>query len=183
MVNQKEQIKLAKNGDKEMLINLLKSVEKPIYNTAFYYMGNEYDAKDVTQEALIKIYTKINTFQEKSQFNTWVQRITYNICMDKFRKNRNEVSIDGAEIVLPSDFETEQEIENKIMVEELISKILVLPENIKAVMILRYVQEFSYKEIAEVMNVPLNTVKSYIYRGREKLIKEYNQGGDNDDRM
>lgn len=178
IVEQKEMIQLAKYGDKEVLVDLLRSVEKSIYNTAFYYMGNEHDAKDVTQDALIKIYTKIDTFQEKSQFNTWVQRITYNICMDKFRKNKHEVSIEGAELVLPSDFETEQKIENKIIIEDLISKILMFPEKIKVVMILRYVQEFSYQEISDVLNVPINTVKSYLFRGREKLLKEYHRGGE-----
>lgn len=90
IVNQQNIIQLAKGGNQEAIVTLLKNTESSVYKTAFYFMGNEHDAKDVTQEVLIKIYTKLNTFQEKSQFHTWVQRITTNICMDKFRKNKTE---------------------------------------------------------------------------------------------
>ncbi|OEF96906.1 RNA polymerase subunit sigma [Vulcanibacillus modesticaldus] len=180
-MNQQQLIQLAKAGNKKALVDLLKSIEKPIYKTAFYFMGNEHDAKDVAQEALIKVYTKLNTFQDKSQFNTWVQRIVTNICMDKFRKNKNFVSIEGSEMVLASKLNIEQEIENKVMMEELITQIMLLPEKIKAVMILRYLHDFSYQEIAQILDLPINTVKSYLFRGRDKLQSEYSKGGLRDD--
>lgn len=172
-MGQKELIHLAKAGNKEAMINLLKSVENSIFKTAFYFMGNEHDAKDAAQEALMKVYTKLNTFQEKSQFTTWVQRITTNVCMDKFRKNKNEFSFDSTEIILPDNLNIEKKIENKVMVEELIVLIYRLPEKIKAVMILRHFHEFSYQEISDVLNLPLNTVKSYLFRGRDQLQKDF----------
>lgn len=176
-MDQKELIQLAKAGDKEAIVDLLKSVERPIYNTAFYFMGNEHDAKDITQEALIKVYTKLDSFEEKAQFKTWVQRITTNLCMDKFRSNKHDISIEGAELVVRDYIDTQKEIENKIMVEDLITKIMLLPKKIKAVMILRYVNEFSYNEISDVLGIPINTVKSYLFRGREKIYNDYHQGG------
>ncbi len=177
IVIQQDLIQLSKAGNKDALIELLKSAEPSIYKTAFYFMGNEHDAKDVTQESLIKIYTKINTFQEKAKFNTWVQRITTNICMDKFRKNKNEISIEGTEMSLKGHLNVEKEIEDRLMVEDLINHMKNLSKTIKAVMILRYLHEFSYQEISEALDVPLNTVKSYLYRGRDQLIKAYQQGG------
>lgn len=176
-MNQENLIHLAKAGNKEALVDLLKSVETRIYKTAFYFMGNEHDAKDVTQDALMKVYTKLNTFQEKAKFNTWVQRITTNICMDKFRKNKNEISIEGTEINITGQMNVENEIENKVMVEELLHHMKNLPEKIKVVMILRYLQEFSYQEISDALDIPLNTVKSYLFRGRDQLQREYQQQG------
>ena len=180
-MDQKELIQLAKVGNKEALVDLLKSVERSIYSTAFYYMGNEHDAKDITQEALIRVYTKLDSFEEKAQFTTWVQRITTNLCMDKFRSNKHNISIEGAEMIIQDCIDTEKEVENKIMVEDLMTKVMLLPEKIKAAMILRYFNEFSYQEIAEVLDIPVNTVKSYLFRGREKIYVEYHQGGVNNE--
>lgn len=174
---QNELIQSAKAGDQEALVQLLKSVEGTIYKTAFYFMGNEHDAKDATQDTLVKIYTKIDSFQEKSKFNTWVQRIATNICMDKFRMNKNDISIEGSEMVLKGNINVEKEIENKVLLEDLVKQIKLLPDKIKAVMILRYLHEFSYHEIAESLDLPLNTVKSYLFRGRDQLQKMYQQGG------
>jgi len=176
-VNQQEIIKLAKAGDKEALINLLKSIESSVYKTALYFMGNEHDAKDVTQEALIKVYTKLDTFQDKAKFNTWVQRITTNICIDKFRKNRNDISIEGEEITVLGSLNIEKQVESKILLEEITNYIQELPNKIRAVIILRYMHEFSYQEIADSLDLPLNTVKSYLFRGRDMLLKEYQQRG------
>lgn len=176
-MNQQELIILAKAGDREALINLLKSIESSVYKTALYFMGNEHDAKDATQEALIKVYTKLDTFQEKAKFNTWVQRITTNICMDKFRKDKNDISIEGTEITISGNLDIEKEVENKILLEEITDYIQNLPDRIRAVIILRYMHEFSYQEIADSLDLPLNTVKSYLYRGRDILLKEFQQRG------
>jgi len=180
ITNPQELIPLVKAGDQQALVDLLKSIESPIYKTAYYFMGNKHDALDVTQEALLKVYTKLDTFQEKAKLTTWVQRITANICMDKFRKNKKEVIIDSQELNISEDLCIEKEIENKILVEELIRNINQLPSKIKTVMILRYLQEFSYQEISETLDLPLNTVKSYLFRGRDQLqtmMKKEQTGG------
>lgn len=176
-MNQQELIKLAKAGNRDALIDLLKSIESSVYKTALYFMGNEHDAKDATQETLIKVYTKIDTFQDKAKFNTWVQKITTNICMDKFRKNKNDISIEGADITISGSLNIEKEVESKILIEEITVYIQNLPNKIRAVIILRYMHEFSYQEIADSLDLPLNTVKSYLFRGRDMLLKEYQQKG------
>ncbi len=179
-MNQQKIIQSAKAGNREALIQLLKQIEGSIYTTAFYFMGNEHDAKDVTQEALLKVYTKLDTFQEKATFRTWVQRITTNICIDKFRRNKTDVSIEGLEMVLTDYSNIEEEVVNKEMMEELMEQISLLPEKIKSVMIFRYIHEFSYQEIANTLDIPINTVKSYLFRGRDQIqrkMKIAGQGG------
>jgi len=91
--------------------------------------------------------------------------------------NKNDISIEGSEMVLKGNINVEKEIENKVLLEDLVKQIKLLPDKIKAVMILRYLHEFSYHEIAESLDLPLNTVKSYLFRGRDQLQKMYQQGG------
>ncbi|WP_027417694.1 RNA polymerase sigma factor [Aneurinibacillus terranovensis] len=173
-------IRSAQNGDHESLVKLLEIIEHSVYRTAYYVLGNEQDALDASQEALIRIYTKINTYQEKAKFSTWVQRIVTNVCIDKFRKKKEMVSIDENETTLYAPYNVEQEVERSGMVEEVRRAINQLPEHHRTVVTLRYMQDLSYNEIAEVMNMPLNTVKSYLFRARQQLqelLKEYQKGG------
>ncbi|GIP42073.1 ECF RNA polymerase sigma factor SigW [Paenibacillus sp. J45TS6] len=173
-------IRAAQSGDRDALITLLRDIEQHVYKTAYYILNNEQDALDAAQEALIRIYTKINSYEEKAQFKTWVQRIVTNICIDKFRRTKPTVSIDEHEMV----FEGRQDVEHEVMltyvsqdVQEAISQ---LPEHHRTVIVLRYLQELSYNEIADCLDLPLNTVKSYLFRARQQLqnlLQEYQKGG------
>ncbi|MFT9848607.1 RNA polymerase sigma factor [Aneurinibacillus sp. REN35] len=175
-----ELIRSAQSGNREDLIRLLETIEHSVYRTAFYVLGNEHDALDASQEALIRIYTKIDTYQEKAKFSTWVQRIVTNVCIDKFRKKKDTVSIDQHELMLYDVQNVEYEVERAGMADEVREAIKRLPEHQRTVVTLRYLQDLSYGEIAEVMNMPLNTVKSYLYRARQQLqelLHEYQKGG------
>lgn len=173
-------IRAAREGDREALITLLRNIETHVYRTAYYLVGNEQDAMDAAQEALIRIYTKIGSYEEKAQFKTWVQRIVTNICIDKFRRSKPTVSIEEHEMV----FEGRESVEGEVMaayaakdIREAIDR---LPEHHRAVVVLRYLQDFSYNEIADSLDLPLNTVKSYLYRARQQLqvlLRDYQKGG------
>ncbi|WP_139490424.1 RNA polymerase sigma factor [Brevibacillus dissolubilis] len=175
-----ELIKRAQQGDQEALVELLRSIEQAVYKSAFYILGNEQDALDASQEALIRIYRKIDTFQEKAKFSTWVQRIVSNICMDKFRAKKETVSIDEHEMILPDKNNVEESILRTSLSEDVNKAIEKLPEQYRLVIVLRYLQDFSYQEIADTLDLPLNTVKSYLFRARQQLqdhLYEYQKGG------
>jgi len=173
-------IKAAQEGDRDALITLLREIEHHVYKTAYYILNNEQDALDAAQEALIRIYTKIGSYEEKAQFKTWVQRIVTNICIDKFRRNKPTVSIEEHEMV----FEGHDDVEHSVMraytsndVREAINQ---LPEHHRTVIVLRYIQDLSYNEIADCLDLPLNTVKSYLFRARQQLqslLADYEKGG------
>ncbi len=179
MVEQ-DQIKAAQSGDRDALVTLLRDIETHVYRTAYYILGNEQDAMDAAQEALIRIYTKIQTYEEKAQFKTWVQRIVTNICIDKFRRTKPTVSIDEHNMVFQTERDVEDEIVSTYIAKDIHEAIQKLPEHHRAVVVLRYLQDFSYNEIADSLNLPLNTVKSYLYRARQQLqslLHEYQKGG------
>lgn len=135
---------------------------------------------DAAQEALIRIYTKINSYEEKAKFKTWVQRIVTNICIDKFRRTKASVSIEEHNLVFQTENNVEQEVMASYAAKDIREAINQLPEHHRTVVVLRYLQDFSYNEIAESLDLPLNTVKSYLFRARRQLqtlLKEYQKGG------
>lgn len=173
-------IRAAQAGDRDALITLLREIEGQVYKTAFYILHNEQDAMDASQEALIRVYTKIGSYEEKAQFKTWVQRIVTNICIDKFRRTKPTVSMDEHEMVFPDKQNVEREVLSGYMAEDIREAIDQLPEHHRTVIVLRYLQDFSYNEIADSLDLPLNTVKSYLFRARQQLqnrLQEYQKGG------
>lgn len=177
-----ELIQSAQAGDREALVQLLREVETPLYRTAFYILGNEHDALDATQDALIKIYRSFHTYKHKAKFSTWAQRIVTNVCIDKCRQRKENLSIDEHDFILndQSKNEVEEEMNRKLMSEDIKGAIKQLPEKHRSVVILRYIQELSYKEIADVVDLPINTVKSHLFRARQQLqelLQDVQKGG------
>ncbi|GGJ19051.1 RNA polymerase sigma factor [Paenibacillus hunanensis] len=173
-------IKAAQEGDRDALITLLREIEHHVYKTAYYILNNEQDALDAAQEALIRIYTKIGSYEEKAQFKTWVQRIVTNICIDKFRRNKPTVSIEEHEMVFEGHDDVEHEVMRAYTSSDVREAINQLPEHHRTVIVLRYIQDLSYNEIADCLDLPLNTVKSYLFRARQQLqslLADYEKGG------
>nr|WP_202111964.1 sigma-70 family RNA polymerase sigma factor [Saccharibacillus sp. WB 17] len=180
LVVEQELIRAAQSGDRDALITLLREIEPAVYKTAYYTLNNEQDAMDAAQEALIRIYTKIGSYEEKAQFKTWVQRIVTNICIDKFRRAKPTVSIEEHEMVFEGSDSVEGEVMRAYTREDIDRAINLLPEHHRTVVILRYVQDMSYNEIAGCLDLPLNTVKSYLFRARsqlQQLLRDYQKGG------
>lgn len=175
-----ELISAAKAGDRDAAVALLRQIETHVYRTAYYFLGNEHDAMDASQEAMLKIYTKLGSFEEKASFKTWVQRIVTNVCIDKFRRARPAVSIEAHDMVFSAGNQTEERVMAAAAAEEVREAISRLPDPQRAVVVLRYLQDLSYKEIADALNLPLNTVKSYLFRARQQLqilLQEEQKGG------
>ncbi|MEW9667332.1 RNA polymerase sigma factor [Ammoniphilus sp. 3BR4] len=173
-------IRAAQAGDRDALIELLRTIEKSVYKTAYYILKNEQDAMDAAQEALIKVYNKIGTYQEKAKFTTWVQRIVTNICIDHCRKRKETTSIDEHGLPLQDKTDVEEEVQLSHMAKDIREAINLLPEQHRTVVVMRYIQDFSYTEIAEALELPLNTVKSHLFRSRQqlqKLLQDYQKGG------
>ncbi|CDN44169.1 RNA polymerase sigma factor SigW [Paenibacillus sp. P22] len=173
-------IRAAQQGDRDALVSLLREIENHVYRTAYYILGNEQDALDASQEALIRIYTKITSYEEKAQFKTWVQRIVTNICIDKFRRTKPVVSIEEHDMVFREKQDVEEEVLSAYAAKDIREAIDKLPDHHRAVVVLRYLQDFSYNEIADSLDLPLNTVKSYLFRARQQLqtlLHDYQKGG------
>lgn len=174
-------IERAKSGDVESFETLIRNHQTYAYNIAYRMVGNEEDAKDAAQEALIKVFKNLESFKGDSAFSTWLYRIVMNTCKDLLRKRKpNEISIDkGYET---DNGEVQMEIEDnsndpvtmyeqqevRVTIETALNE---LPDSYKSVVVLREIQGLSYDEISEIEDIPVGTVRSRINRGR-RILRE-----------
>ena len=165
----------ASAGDAGAFNALMGMHERRMYAVALRMCGNPEDAQDCLQEAMIRVYRSISGFKAQSSFSTWVYRITMNTCLDELRrrKNRPGTSLDGLLEMgwSPSDEGDTPERhalrrEARASIQRFIGE---LPEDMRAAVVLRDVEGYSYDEIAEILGANVGTVKSRISRGREKL--------------
>ena len=170
-----EVIRLAKQGDRDAIVMILKTSENDIYQTAYYLTKNEADAKDLTQDSLLRIYQKFYTYQGQASIKVWAQRITTNLFLDKVRKKKAQLfSLDDQEAYqyIPEDGSSvEEQVEDHMKSLEVRDAVTKLPEQYKIVIVLRYLQDMSYKEISDILEIPENTVKTHLFRAR-KLLKD-----------
>jgi RNA polymerase sigma-70 factor (ECF subfamily) len=179
-VVESEWIEAAQGGDREALVELLRAVEHDVYKIAYYMFGNEHDAKDGAQEALLRICRSLHTYERKAKFRTWLHRLVTNCCIDLMRKQKESVSLDGTDLHLRATEHVEEQVLRRQMIDDVGKAIAQLDEPFRTMVVLRYVEQYSYEEIADLLAMPLNTVKSYLFRAKVKLqkqLKPYEKGG------
>ena len=180
--NDSELIHKAKNGDAKAYEGLLKKYRNSVYNLVYRMVRDVEEAEDLTQEAFIKAFNSLASFNEEYAFSTWLYKIATNNCIDFFRKRKLQTySLDKP--IQYKDSEIQHEIpdpelnpEKSILARErsrvIQEAIRALPEKYYTAIVLRHNEEKSYEEIAEILNLPLGTVKARIFRAREMLNKE-----------
>lgn len=163
-------ISKAKKGNEEAFIALIEEHRVQMYKTAKSILKNEEDTCDALQEALISIYKNINSLKEEKYLKTWMIRITINKCYDIINKgSRNNEKI---EKVLSNPHEEILENSNNICLKIDLEKALSLIDNdLKTVTVLYYYDDLNIKDIADVLDIPVGTVKSKLSRAREKLYR------------
>lgn len=161
-------ISAAKNGNSQALEILLKNHYEKIWGICKRLMVNEQDALDATQESLIAITTRINKFEGRSKFSTWVYRVTTNICFDELRKKSRRPIPNSESEYLETSLQTsfENQVSNKLFIDEALN---LLPNEFKTVIVLRDLCDLNYDEISEILNIPIGTVRSRISRGRSAI--------------
>lgn len=163
----------AQGGDRAALDQLLRRHYDKIHAVCRRVAGGSRDADDACQEALIKIARSLPRFDGRSSFSTWAYRIATNASLDELRKRQRRpllltVDEDGsqAEPVDPLADRTLTSIDDRLAIDEAFNE---LPDDYRAAVVLRDVVDLDYAEIADVLDVPVGTVKSRIARGRSML--------------
>ena len=154
---------------------LVQRYKDKIFSYAIYMVKNRFDAEDITQEVLIRIWTNINSFKVRSA-SSYIMRITHNLCIDYLRVRKSTVNkFLAIDEYLENDISTEEYVspENlshmNIMSDKINSIIGELPENLKSPFVMYELNGIKYKEISQVLDIPLNSVKVNILRARKKI--------------
>ena len=155
----------AKNGDKEAFVQLIRINKQSMYKAAWVYLRNEQDIADALQNTILSCYEKIQGLREVKYFKTWLIRILINKCNDILRKGKRECSYDVISEQRDAGMSTV-----RYEFEELMNQ---LDEKYRTVLILYYAEGFKIREIAQLLEMEENTVKTRLSRGRKEVKKMY----------
>ena len=180
-------VKRAKAGDYQAFDLLVLKYQSRLISTAFKFVRDTQIAEDLVQDSFIKSFKSIGSFREDSTFYTWIYRITVNTSknylVSKKRKDellQTDISKEENYVIEPIDKTTPEDLFYASQLHKIITESLeVLGEDTKTALTLREFDGLSYEQIAEILNCPIGTVRSRIFRGREVIedaIKEYRKG-------
>ena len=179
-------IRRAQRGDADAFEQLLLEHQKNVYNLCYRMAGNPDDAMDLSQETFLRAWRCLDQYQFASAFSTWLYRLCSNICIDFLRRRRRQQTVpltfedaDGEEqtyAVPDAQPLPEEQVELKLTRETLAAAMAQLLREHRAVLQLRVVNEMSYEQIADVLDIQIGTVKSRLSRARNQLKKILERG-------
>jgi RNA polymerase sigma-70 factor (ECF subfamily) len=154
---------MANNLEKQLEDYIIENKEL-FYRLAYSYVKNIDDALDVVQESIYKAFSSIDSLKNFDYIKTWFYRIIVNVSLDLLRKRKREIATDE-EFLLNDDIGTVDNYPNI----DLEKALEALPENYRSIIVLRFFEDLKLEEIAEILDENINTVKTRLYKGLEKL--------------
>jgi RNA polymerase sigma-70 factor (ECF subfamily) len=171
--NEAEVVARAQAGDTGAFEMLVVEHQAYVYNLAFRVLGNEQEAEDTAQEAFVRAWQALPKFRSQARFATWMYRIVTNLCYNRIPKLRRELTAIGEEdIVDHADLRSGTPGEGVEAAERrawLHRQIDALPDSYRLLVTLRYQRNLPYEEIASITSLPMGTVKTGLFRAKEKL--------------
>lgn len=178
-----EVVAVAKEGEEEAYRELIRRYERPVFSLIFRMVRNRELAEDLAQETFIKVLNAIQTYRPEFKFSSWVFKIANNAAIDHIRKRElDTLSLEGSphadtpELIEATALQVSErgesqldEVANKELGGVIERAIEDLRPEYRACILLRHVEGRTYEEIAELLNLPLGTVKTYIHRARNEL--------------
>ncbi len=175
-------------GDSSAYAGLVNRYQKPVFGLIVRMLGDPGVAEEIAQESFIRAYTHLSSFDQNRKFSSWLFRIAHNATIDELRKRRHTMvpletesdadRLDLLEVLADQrTADPERRASGSALREDLEEILRDLRPEYAEVMVLRFIEELAYEEIAEVMDLPLGTVKTYIHRARHRVAKLIAQRG------
>jgi RNA polymerase sigma-70 factor, ECF subfamily len=164
-------------GNRTAFGELVRRYQSRLFNTLLHVVGSREEAEDVSQEAFVQAFVKLDSFKGRSAFYTWIYRIAFNVSISRRRRKRAEISMDlqrertGEEPEDTGDSPDEQLLRAE-QVRQVRAAINELNEEHRAVLVLREMEGCDYETIAEILEMPLGTVRSRLHRARLQLREQ-----------
>ncbi len=185
MTTEKEIILKAQKGDSKAFEELVYLYDRQVLSIAASFRNNEDDAKDIYQEVFVRVYKGLKNFQFKSEFSTWLFRITKNVCITHYSQKKKESNVDSLDKniyaeddetsfsdTINSGLSTDDFLLNDELSENINYAIETLPKQQKYAFVLKHFENLKIKEIAKMMQCNEGTVKRYLFNASAKLRKQ-----------
>ncbi len=181
---EKQLLVLIQRGDRGALGELLGAFHKRVYHVCLRMVSHADDAAELTQETMLRAMSHIDGFQSNSKFSTWLLRIAMNLCISHLRRGRlrQAVSLDGgadgpgdqatslkAMIASNRELPPHESVEVREQIDQVNAALGRIDPTLRSVILLRDLQGMDYQQIAEVLSVPVGTIKSRLFRARLAL--------------
>lgn len=175
-IPEQQLVKAARAGDADAFETLVLRYEKRVYALTLRMCGNSPDAQEAAQEAFLSAWQSLPFFRGEASFATWLYRLAMNASVDLLRREKRQkaVSLDDGELNLDipdSRLTPHEEAERHELQETIQTGLKSLPDDYRAVLVLRELHQLSYQEISDALDVDIGTVKSRINRGRKRLCE------------
>ena len=189
MTKQEEEKLIARvlAGDTDAFEPLVEENQTKVYHLALRLLGNEADAADAAQDAMIRAYTSLASFRGESRFSVWLYRLTNNVCLDMLRKRKRQTAVplqaeddqgEETELDIPDEtFSPERLAEKAEDARAVREAIAALPEDLRRILTLREIGGLSYEELAAELGLEPGTVRSRLNRARKKLCLLLTESG------
>lgn len=164
-------------GESRAFGQLVERYQDRLYNSVVQVTGSTEDARDVVQDAFVQAYVKLKTFRRTSAFYTWLYRIAFNIAISQRRRKKTTLSIDqareatGRELADPGAG-PDAPLELQDQAAQVRMALAAISEEHRTVLVLREIEDCSYETIAEILDLPVGTVRSRIHRARMQMKVE-----------
>jgi RNA polymerase sigma-70 factor (ECF subfamily) len=165
-------------GDQTAWELIVRQHWRKVFNVAYKFVGKHDEAEDLTQDVFLKIFKSLNTFDRRANFQTWLISVSRNLCIDHYRsvrKERETIDRDVDANALtpasadPGPFAALEQRDRVVLLRQALGA---LPNTLRTAVVMRDIQELSYQEIADRLQLPEGTVKSRINRGRTELARQ-----------
>jgi len=167
----------AQEGDQAAFEQLVCLHQRYVFNVAYRVLDDYAEAEDVAQEAFVRAWRGLSGFRGEAKFTTWIYRIVTNLCLNRLPKLQRELQRtdpldEMPDHTTPSPSAAFDEQAQRAFLHAELNR---LPAKYRLVLTLRYLEHLSYKEIADVLDVPMGTVKTHIHRARSALAERARQ--------
>jgi RNA polymerase sigma-70 factor (ECF subfamily) len=169
-------------GDQRAFVELIDRYKARIFHTTLRILDNREDAEDAAQDTFVRAHRGLENFREDAAFSTWIYRICVNVCLNllESRKRFKTQDIDNTPIEdLPYTESPENSLEDDDLQTRVFSAAEKLPAKYRTVLVLYHLQHLMYQEIAEIMQMPIGSVKTHLFRARamlrERVLREFPQ--------
>jgi RNA polymerase sigma-70 factor (ECF subfamily) len=167
-------VKAALAGDRDAFGELVTRYQDRLFNSLVRMVGSHDDAADAVQDAFVQAFTKLESFRGAAQFYTWLYRIAMNVALSRRRRRRPMASVDQAkESVGDEPLDAAEGPEDVVLSQERVEHVQAaladLGDEHRQILVLREIEGFAYEEIADVLELPVGTVRSRIFRARAQL--------------